>query len=143
MKDKNAGGVHWSFWVIGGVALVWNIMGCFNFVVQMNPDMLASYRESERAIIEGRPVWATGGFAIAVFGGALGSILLLFKKYAAFYLFVASLLGVIVTTIRTLGVGGYPGRYTLGFHSQQARGAHRGSSDDEFGPECAPGLCLG
>jgi glucose dehydrogenase len=71
----------------------------------MDPEMLDAYRESERSIIEGRPAWATAGFAIAVFSGALGCLLLLLRKSAAFYLFVASLLGVIVTMIHTLGVG--------------------------------------
>lgn len=80
-------------------------MGVINFFVQMNSDALAAYRESERAIIDGRPAWATGAFAIAVFGGALGSLLLLLRKPAAFYLFIASLLGVIGTMIHTLGAG--------------------------------------
>ena len=97
--------VHWSFWAIGAIALIWNVMGAINFVAQMNPDMLAEYRESERAIIEGRPAWATIAFAIAVFGGALGCVLLLLKKSAAFYLFIASLLGVIVTMMHTRGAG--------------------------------------
>ncbi len=105
MNDENVGGVHWSFWAIGAVALIWNVMGVINFFVQMNPDVLATYRESERAIVEGRPAWATGAFAIAVFGGALGCLLLLLRKSAAYYLFIASLLGVIVTTTHTLGVG--------------------------------------
>jgi hypothetical protein len=108
MNDENVGGVHWSFWAIGAIALIWNVMGVINFFVQfvqMNPDVLATYRESERAIVEGRPVWATGGFAIAVFGGALGCLLLLLRKSAATYLFIASLLGVIVTMTHTLGVG--------------------------------------
>jgi len=105
MNDENVGGVHWSFWVIGAVALIWNVMGVINFFVQMNPDMLAAYRESERAIIEGRPAWATGAFAIAVFGGALGCFLLLLRNSAAYYLFIASLLGVIVTMTHTLGAG--------------------------------------
>jgi hypothetical protein len=48
---------------------------------------------------------ATIGFAIAVFGGALGCLLLLLKKSAAFYLFIASLLGVLVTMIHTLSIG--------------------------------------
>jgi hypothetical protein len=60
--------------------LIWNVLGCVNFFAQMNPDMVASYRESEQAIIQGRPLWATVGFAVAVFGGALGCVLLLFKK---------------------------------------------------------------
>ena len=105
MNDKNVGGVQWSFWAIGAVALVWNVMGVINFFVQMNPDVIAAYRESERAIIESRPLWATVGFAIAVFGGALGCLLLLLRKSAAYYLFIASLLGVIVTMTHTLGVG--------------------------------------
>lgn len=104
MNDKTVR-VHWSFWAIGAIALIWNVLGAINFVAQMNPDMFAAYRESERAIIEGRPAWATIAFAIAVFGGALGCVLLLLKKSAAFYLFIASLLGVIVTMMHTLGAG--------------------------------------
>ena len=77
MNDARVGGVHWNFWVLGAVALIWNLMGAANFFVQMIPDALAAYRESERAIIEGRPAWATGGFAASVFGGARGSRLLL------------------------------------------------------------------
>ena len=105
MNDKTVGGVRWSFWTIGAVALIWNVMGVINFFAQMNPNVLAAYRESERAIVEGRPAWATGAFAIAVFGGALGCLLLLLRKSAAYYLFIASLLGVIVTMTHTLGVG--------------------------------------
>ena len=104
MNDETVGGVHWSFWAIGAVALIWNVMGVINFFMQMNADTLASYPESHRAIIEGRPAWATGGFAIAVFGGALGCLLLLLRKSAAYYLFIASLLGTIVTMIHTLGI---------------------------------------
>ena len=105
MSDENIRAVHWSFWAIGVVALVWNVMGCINFFAQMNPDVLAAYRESERAIVEGRPAWATVAFAISVFGGALGGFLLLFRKSAANNFFVASLLGVIVTMAHTLGLG--------------------------------------
>ena len=105
MNDETVGGVHWSFWAIGAVALIWNVMGVINFFVQMNADALASFPESHRAIVEGRPAWATGAFAIAVFGGALGCLLLLLRKSAAYYLFIASLVGVIVTMTHTLGVG--------------------------------------
>jgi len=104
MNDENVVGVHWSFWAIGAVGLIWNVFGAINFVVQMNADTLAAYREVEQALIVGRPAWATVAFAIAVFGGALGCLLLLLKRSAAFYLFVASLLGVIVTITHTLGV---------------------------------------
>jgi hypothetical protein len=105
MNDETASSVHWSFWVIGAFALIWNVMGVANFFVQMNPEMLAAYRESERAIIENRPAWATAAFAVAVIGGAIGSLLLLLKKPLAFHVFIVSLLGVIVTMIHSLGAG--------------------------------------
>ena len=112
MNDETAGRVHWSFWAIGAVTLIWNVMGVINFFMQMNADALASFPESHRAIIEGRPAWATGAFAIAVFGGALGCLLLLLRKSAAYYLFIASLLGVIVQLIHTLGIA----RSTINFN---------------------------
>ncbi len=89
MTAENGDSVHWSFWVIGGVALIWNVLGSVNYVVQMNPETVEAYRASERAIIEGRPFWATTGFAIAVFGGALGSILLLLRRSAALNWFLS------------------------------------------------------
>lgn len=97
--------IHWSFWVISTVTLIWNLLGAINFVIQMNPEMHEAYRETERLIIVGRPIWATLGFAIAVFAGVLGCVLLLLKKSIAFYLFIASLLGVFVTMAHTLNVG--------------------------------------
>ncbi len=104
MSNKTVSGVHWSFWVIGAIALIWNVMGIMNYFAQMNADMVASMPETHRAIIEGRPAWATGGFAIAVFGGALGCVLLLVRKLAAYYVFIASLLGVIVQMTPYLGM---------------------------------------
>ena len=102
MNDETIRGVHWSFWVIGAVTLVWNVLGAMNFVWQLDADAVAAMPETHRAIIEGRPEWATAGFAIAVFGGALGCLLLLLRKTAAYYLFIASLLGVLVTIVHTL-----------------------------------------
>ena len=107
MNDKTVGGIHWSFWVIGAITLIFNVMGVINYLVQMNADSLASFPESYRPIIEGRPAWATAAFAIAVFGGSLGCLLLLLKKSAAFYVLIASLLGVIVTMMHIFGVAGF------------------------------------
>lgn len=104
MDDKSTSSVHWSFWLIGAATLIWNAMGAMNFLMQMNPDAIASYPDSHRAIIEGRPAWATVGFAIAVFGGALGCLLLLLRKSIAYYVFIASLIGVVVTMAHTIGV---------------------------------------
>ena len=81
-------------------------MGVINFFGQMSADALAAMPEAKRAIVEGRPAWATAAFALAVFGGALGSLLLLLRKSAAYYLFIVSLLGMIVQAIPYLGMAG-------------------------------------
>ena len=104
MNEETNDGVHWSFWLIGVVTLIWNAMGVMNYLMQMNPEAIADFPESHRAIIESRPAWATGGFAIAVFGGTIGCVLLLLRKSVATYVFIASLLGTIVTMIHALGV---------------------------------------
>jgi len=113
MIDKALIRVHWSFWIVGAIGLIWNVMGVMNYIVQMDANAIAAYPESHRAIIVGRPAWATGAFAIAVFGGTLGCILLLLRKPTAVYLFMASLLGVAVTMIHTLGIVGSTAGFSL------------------------------
>jgi len=95
---------HWSFWVICVVALIWNVMGSINFVMQTNPEMVANFPEAAQSLIASRPLWSTIAFAIAVFGGVLAEILLLLKKSVAYYLFVASFLGALITNIHTFQV---------------------------------------
>ena len=107
MNDKTVGSVHWSFWGIGAFALIFNAMGVVNYFMQMNADSLASFPESYLPIIEGRPAWATGGFALSVFGGALGCVLLLLRKSIATCLFIASLIGVMVSMVHIYFVAGF------------------------------------
>ena len=104
MNDQSGAGVHWSFWAIGASCLVWNLMGVMTYVQEMNPDALASMPESYRAMVEMRPAWATGAFAIAVWGGALGCVLLLLRKSISLYIFIASLIGIVVQMTYNLAI---------------------------------------
>ena len=106
MSDESNIGVHWSFWLIGAFCLVWNLGGVMAYMGQMDPDTLAQMPESARTMIESRPAWATGAFAIAVWGGALGCIILLLRKSIAIYAFAASALGVLVQFTYELGMAG-------------------------------------
>jgi hypothetical protein len=103
VKDSR---IHWSFWTIGVIALIWNILGCINFIMQLNPDSTAAMPEPYRAVIEARPAWATGAFGVAVFGGALGTVVLLLRRSAAYYLFTVSLLAALVTVAQFHSVAG-------------------------------------
>jgi len=108
MSNRTGTPVHWSFWVIAAFALIWNGLGSVNFIVQMNPEMVESFRDAEKAIIIDRPIWATAGFAVGVFGGAVGALLLFLKKAIAYQVFVASLVGIVVTMVHTTLVAAGP-----------------------------------
>ncbi len=106
--------VHWSFWLIGILALIFNIMGCINFFSQMSADSVSTLPEQYRAIVEARPAWATAAFSVAVFGGALAVLLLLFRKSAAFYVFIASLIGAVAAQIPIFGIADFPVEALIG-----------------------------
>lgn len=96
MSEKTA--VPVWFWVVAIVALIWNLLGAMAYIDQMSmtPEVLAALPDEQRVLYETVPAWATGAFAIAVFGGVLGCLLLLLKKKLAITLFIISLLGVLV-----------------------------------------------
>lgn len=123
MNEETATGVHWSFWVIGAVGLIFNLMGCANYVSQMNPEMVASMPDVYRAIVETRPAWGTAAFAIAVFGGALGCLVLLLKKSAAVYVFVVALIAAVMAQVPFLGMADLPAAAWIGWVSQLLVGA--------------------
>lgn len=104
MSSEDIKGTHWSFWLVSTLALLWNVGGTINYLMQTNLEFVSTLPETHRAIIEGRPIWATGGFAIGVFGGAIGCLLLLFKKSQAIYIFIISLLGIVLTMLHTVNV---------------------------------------
>ncbi len=85
------------FWIISVLALVWNAMGVLNYLAQayMTPEMIAALPDAERVFYENIPAWTTAAFAIAVFGGTLGALLLLLRKKLAQLVFILSLLGVL------------------------------------------------
>ena len=103
--------------------LAFNLMGCANLLSQMNADRVASMPEAYRAMVESRPAWATGAFAVAVFGGALGGVLLLLRKPVAFHAFIASLVGAVAAQVPFFGMAGFPAEAMLGWVSQLIVGA--------------------
>jgi len=87
-----------GFWIIGIVALIWNLMGVYAYLqdAYMSAEDLAALPAELQALYENVPAWVTGAYAIAVFGGTLACILLLMKKKLATTLFLVSLLGIII-----------------------------------------------
>jgi|COG998Drversion2_1049125.scaffolds.fasta_scaffold56322_2 Ca2+/Na+ antiporter len=104
MGNESSVKLHWSFWVVCIIGLVWNAGGAVNYLMQTNMEFVSSMPATHQAIIVGRPIWATGGFAIGVFGGVLGCIFLLLKRRSSINIFLMSLIGIIVTMVHTIDV---------------------------------------
>lgn len=94
---------HWSFWGVVVITLVWNALGCANFVTQMNPANLAGYPAEYQDFIATRPAWATAAFGLTVFAGLVGCILLLLRRATARPVFWLSALGALVSVLAVLG----------------------------------------
>jgi hypothetical protein len=110
MNNGTTGRAHWSFRVIVIVALIWNLLGVMNFVIQMIPRTLAMVSEPQQTIVASRPAWATAAFAIAVVTASVGCVLLLLRKSAATSWFVASLIAMIVQVVPYFGLSDSPVR---------------------------------
>lgn len=86
-----------SFWIIGIIALIWNLMGVFAYLQQayMTVEDVTALPLDEQALYDNIPAWVTAAFALAVFGGALGCILLLLRKKLATFVFIISFISIL------------------------------------------------
>ena len=99
-----------KFWAVGAFGLIWSVMGCYNYITQTNPEVLAQFPEAYQIAINSRPGWVTLSSVIAVFCGALGSALMLMRRAVARPVLLLSLLGVVVTLLQALWmIGSAPG----------------------------------
>jgi len=95
----------WHIWLIGVIALLFNSIGVFDFVMSMargaqyqasagmTPDQIAHY--------QAMPGWMTLVWAVGVFGAFLASILLLLRRKLALPVFVLSLAAFLVSLLYT------------------------------------------
>jgi hypothetical protein len=86
------------FWVVSAAMLLWNGLGVMAYIVDagITAEALKALPDAERALRESRPAWATSAFAVAVFGGMVGCLLLLVRSRWALPMLALSLIGVIV-----------------------------------------------
>jgi hypothetical protein len=95
----------WHIWLIGVIAVLFNSIGVFDFVMSMvqgaeyqaragmTPDQIAHYQEM--------PGWMTIVWAVGVFGAFLASILLLLRRKLALPAFVLSLVAFLISLLYT------------------------------------------
>lgn len=89
-------------------ALLWNLAGCAAYLsdVMLTPADIAKLTVAQQALYAARPAWSVAGTALAVWGGAAGSVGLLLRKRWSVPLFLVSLAGVIVQDVSLFGLSG-------------------------------------
>ncbi len=92
------------FWWVGGIGLVWNLIGVAAFVGQMTMDV-TTLPPAERDFYLATPEWATAAFAIAVFAGVFGCFAMLLRQPWAVAVLAASLAGIVVQIGHSIFIG--------------------------------------
>lgn len=90
-------------WIVGILTLLWNGFGCFDYFMTRTTGaawieqmMHTTDGEAIMAYINGFPIWASIGWGLGVWGGLLGSILLLARSRHAVLVLGLSMVGAIV-----------------------------------------------
>jgi small basic protein len=92
----------WHLWLIGILALLWNSVGAFDYLMTQteNEGYMGRFSPEQLEFFYGFPAWVVAFWAIAVWGSLLGSILLLLRKRFAVEVFLVAFLAMVVTAIR-------------------------------------------
>jgi len=96
MRDKVKAGT--LFWVIGALLLIWGLVGVSMYILEMTMSEAAylEYYGQEAADVRHLiPTWSIAGYAIGVWTGLAGTVLLLLRKSLALWLYFISSLGAI------------------------------------------------
>ena len=99
--NTNATKAPWHLWVVGIVGLLWSAMGAMDYVMTetKNVEYMAAFTPEQLDFFYGLPIWIIASWAIAVWGGVVGAIFLLFRKSLAVTLFLVSFIAMVITAI--------------------------------------------
>jgi len=103
MTDTMTVKTPWHLWVVGVISLLWNGFGGYDFI-QTTTRGEAYFRESgfDQPMIDyfnAIPNWVYVPWTLGVWGGVLGSLLLLLRSKWAVPVFALSLLGALVNVV--------------------------------------------
>lgn len=89
------------------VALLWNLLGCMAYLgdALMTADDVAKLDALQQTLRAERPAWSVAATAVAVWGGAAGSLGLILRRRWATPLLIVSLLAVIAQDISLFILG--------------------------------------
>ena len=85
------------YWLVVILSFLWYAVGVFNYLAQayMTDETLVSFPDEVQLYYTNLPAWVTAAFALAVFGGLLGSVGLFLRKKWASVLFLGSFFAIV------------------------------------------------
>ena len=88
-------------WVVGLLGVLWNSIGAFDYVMTQtrNASYMSQFNAEQLEFFYGFPPWVVTLWALAVWGGVAGTILLLFRKGLAVPVLAGSLICMVATSI--------------------------------------------
>ena len=101
MEDAARAGTPAHLWIVAILGTLWNAFGVFDFVMTetANPAYLANYGPEVKTYLMNFPAWFVAFWALGVWGGLAGSLLLLVRSKHAVTMFALSLTGLFATTV--------------------------------------------
>lgn len=96
----------WHLWIVGVLAVLWNSVGAFDYLMTetRNTNYLSSFSAEQLAYFTGLPKWVIATWALGVWGGVAGSLLVLLRWRLAVAAFGVSLAGAAATFVHNYGL---------------------------------------
>ena len=96
----------WHLWAVGLLGLLWNGFGGYLYLMTrtQGAEFLRSMGAGQESIDwqASMPAWMNALWAIGVWGGVLGAVLLLLRMKWAMHAFLASLVAMLVSLVASL-----------------------------------------
>ena len=108
MTQKTKSAVPFWYRVIAAVALLWNLLGCTFFAMEIfaQEAMIESMTQEQKEWARSIPGWIYFVYGLAVSSGVAGSIGLFMRKGWTIVMFAICLVAVIVQMFYTMIIGG-------------------------------------
>ena len=101
-------GVPWSFRVIAVFAVLWNLMGCAAFAMELfaQEEAMKNFTAEQQEWARSIPSWSYVVYGLAVTSGFAGSIGLLVRKNWSMPVFAVSLVAILILQGYTILIAG-------------------------------------
>jgi len=93
-------------WIVGILGLLWDLVGVYDYLMTQtrNEAYLAKFTPEQLEYFTSFPVWFEFFWAIAIWGGVLGCVLLLLRKKLATMVLLVSFASMCLTAVYSYGL---------------------------------------